>query len=71
VAYFVKVGPASLEGSTLRINAIPPRSKFPIKVTVVAYQWGRAVEPKVQTAVPVEQTFMISLAPGGTRPQTK
>jgi hypothetical protein len=30
-----------------------------VKVTVVAYQWGRTIAPLVQSAEPVEQTFWI------------
>ena len=31
----------------------------PIKITVAAWQYGRAVEPKIQTAPPVFQSFNI------------
>jgi hypothetical protein len=30
-----------------------PRAKFPVKVTVRAYQFGRLAEPKIQSAAPV------------------
>jgi hypothetical protein len=43
----------------LRFTAIPPRSRFPVKVTVVAWQWGRSIEPKLKSADPVERTFWI------------
>jgi hypothetical protein len=59
VHYFVREGPAEVDGATLRLTAIPPRAKFPVKVTVVAWQWGRAAGPKVKTAERVEQTFQI------------
>jgi pimeloyl-ACP methyl ester carboxylesterase len=59
VEYFVLSGPAEVKGKTLKLTAIPPRSKFPVKVTVVACQWGRSVEPLFQSAKPVEQTFEI------------
>jgi len=59
VSYYVREGPAEVDGSTLRLTAIPPRSVFPVKATVVAWQWGRSSEPCVQTAEPVEQTFII------------
>ena len=59
VFFYVREGPAVMEGNTLRFTAIPPRAKFPIKVTVVAWQWGRCVEPKVQSATPVERTLSI------------
>ena len=59
VEYFVRQGPAELEGTRLKFTPIPPRAKFPIKVTVTAYQWGRPLEPLVQSAQPVEQTFLL------------
>jgi hypothetical protein len=60
VYYNVREGPAEVEGNALRTTAIPPRAKFPMKVTVVAWQYGRGIEPKVQTAAPVERTFQIT-----------
>jgi hypothetical protein len=59
VSYYVRDGPADVEGDILRITPIPPRSKIPINITVVAWQWGRMTEPKVQTAATVEITFNI------------
>jgi hypothetical protein len=59
VHYFVREGPAEIDGDELKFTAIPPRAKFPVKVTVVARQYGRSTEPKLQTAVPVERTFLI------------
>lgn len=62
VYYYVREGPAEVyEGKfpELFLKDIPPRSKFPLKVTVVAWQWGRAVEPKIKMAEPVERTFSI------------
>lgn len=61
VSYYVREGPAevSLDG-TLSFTPIPARAKFPIQVTVVACQWGRSIDPKVQTAEPVIQTFSIN-----------
>jgi len=53
----VKEGPAEIEGNKLVFTRIPPRSKFPLKVTVVAWQYGLAGE--VQTAEPVERSFFI------------
>ena len=59
VSYYVRNGPAEVKGDRLVFTPIPPRAKFPVKVTVVAYQWGRSIEPLAQTATPVEQTLMI------------
>jgi len=56
VRYYVREGPAEVEGDTLKLTTLPPRAKFPVKVTVVAWQWGN---PEVNTAAPVERTFSI------------
>ncbi len=58
VGYYVKEGPAELQGDKLVLTQIPPRAKFPVKVTVVAWQFG--LQGKVQSATPVEQTFYIT-----------
>ncbi|MDR3652804.1 MAG: T9SS type A sorting domain-containing protein [Paludibacter sp.] len=72
VQYFIKEGPAQLLGNKLVFTQIPPSSKYPVKVTVVAWQWGRdaglasRVASKapyagqtVQTATPIENTFYV------------
>jgi hypothetical protein len=59
--YYVREGPAEVdEKGTLTFTAIPPRSKYPIPVTVVAWQWGRSIDPLIQSAKPVERTFSIT-----------
>ena len=60
VHFFVREGPAELNGKILRLVAAPPRSKFPMHVTVVAWQWGRSVAPLVKSAAMVEQSFEIN-----------
>jgi hypothetical protein len=60
VYYYVREGPAEVNGDELTFTPLPPRAKFPVTVTVVAWQWGRATEPKLATADPVEQTFSIT-----------
>jgi hypothetical protein len=60
VYYFVREGPAEIDGDVLKFTAIPPRAKFPVKVTVVAWQYGRSSEPKLKTAPPVERNFLIT-----------
>lgn len=57
VSYYVKEGPAHLEDNMLYFTKIPPRTKFPIKITVVAWQYGIAGE--LQSAEPVGQSFYI------------
>ena len=59
VQYYVREGPAEVEGDTLRFTPSPPRSRLPIEVTVVAWQPGRGTEPQIQRALPVERTFHI------------
>ena len=50
-------GPAEIRGNKVIFTQIPPRSRYPLKVTVVAWQYG--IAGKVQTAEPVERTFFI------------
>ena len=70
VSYYIREGPAEVaQDGTLKLLPIPPRAKYPVKVTVVATQWGRSIEPKLQTADPVEKTFSITApGPGQTQP---
>lgn len=57
VYFYVKEGPVELQDSNLVFTKIPPKSKFPMKVTVVAWQYG--ISGKVQSAEPMEQSFYI------------
>jgi hypothetical protein len=59
VRFFVLEGPAEIVSDELRFTKIPPRAKFPMKVTVVAWQYGRSNEPKLKSAAPVGRTFNI------------
>jgi hypothetical protein len=59
VQFFVASGPAMINGDTLTFDKIPIRAKFPIRVRVSAFQWGRPNDPKVQSAGPVTQEFFI------------
>jgi hypothetical protein len=56
VQYFVREGPAVVNGSKVVLTQIPPRSKFPVKVTIVAWQYGTNA---IRSAQPVEQSFYI------------
>jgi hypothetical protein len=60
VYYFVREGPAEVTDGLLQLTPIPPRAKFPVKVTVVAWQFGSATDPKWQTAAPIARTFEIT-----------
>ncbi|MGB3065557.1 hypothetical protein [Sphingobacterium thalpophilum] len=57
VAYYVKAGPATIQGDRLKLTAIPPRAKYPIKVSVTAWQYGQ--KGTIQSAEPVERYFYI------------
>lgn len=59
VEFYVSHGPAVVENGKLRIAELPARATFPMAVKVVAYQFGRGVEPRVKTAVPVERVLRI------------
>jgi hypothetical protein len=59
VQYYVRSGPAYIEGNQLIFTPIPPGADYPVKVTVVAWQYGSMTEPKVQSAEAVTQSFMI------------
>lgn len=58
VYYYVKEGPALVRGNKLLFTGIPPRAKLPIRVTVVAWQYG--ISGRVQSAKPIEQFMYIS-----------
>jgi hypothetical protein len=64
VYFYVREGAAEMAGDTLRLTQLPPRTKFPVRVTVVAWQYGRSTEPKLKTAEPVERTFFITQPAG-------
>jgi hypothetical protein len=61
VHYYVREGPAEVsDDGVLTFTALPRRARFPIEVTVVAWQWGRAAEPRLRSAPPVERRFLIT-----------
>jgi hypothetical protein len=59
VYYYVREGPAEVDGDVLKFTGIPPRAKLPVRVTVVAWQYGRTVEPALNSAEPVVQSFFV------------
>jgi hypothetical protein len=58
VEFFVRAGPAVVHGDELVFTPNPPRAKFPVAVTVAAWQFGCAGDAPVKTEI-VEQTFNI------------
>jgi len=59
VHYYVQNGPAVIQGDKIVLTKIPSRSKFPIQITVVAWQYGTSNQPQIQSAAPVSQTFYV------------
>jgi hypothetical protein len=60
VHYFIREGPAEIDGDVLKFLPVPPRAKFPVKITVVAWQYGGSAAPKLKSAPPVERVFNIA-----------
>jgi hypothetical protein len=60
VQFYVREGPAVISENSIVFSTIPPSSKFPVKVTIVAWQYGSNSEPKLRSAEPVEQSFYIT-----------
>jgi hypothetical protein len=40
---------------------------MPIKITVVAWQWGRSIKPRLKTAEPAERSFNLIASPQAQR----
>jgi hypothetical protein len=59
VEFYVAYGPARIENGRLVVAEIPRRARFPIEIKVVAYQVGRALDPKVRAATPVERVIRL------------
>lgn len=59
VGFYVREGPAFVRDGMLHLTPMPSRAKFPVKITVVAWQLGRGAGPKIRAAAPVERTFLL------------
>lgn len=59
VYYYINGGPAVIEGNKLLFSTIPPKAKYPVKISVVAWQPGTMTPPSYQSAEPIERTFYI------------
>ncbi len=61
VQFFVISGPVKLaaDNRTLQFLPVPPQAKFPMKVIIGAYQWGRSIHPRVKSVGPVVRDFEI------------
>jgi hypothetical protein len=58
VEFYVVRGPAEVKGAMLELSVPPPRARYPVRVTVVAFQ--RGYPGKWQSAPAVEQTFLLT-----------
>ena len=58
IEYYIKEGPASIKDGNIIINRIPVKAAFPLKVTVVAWQYGKKGD--YSSADPVENSFYIT-----------
>jgi hypothetical protein len=58
VGFYVKEGPAIIQNNIIQLTSIPPKAKYPLKVTVVAWQYG--IAGKIKSATPIENTFYIN-----------
>ncbi len=59
VEYYIDYGPAYLMDGVLHFTELPKCTAGPVEVKVTAYQYGRKIEPKIQSAEPVSRTFKI------------
>lgn len=60
VGFYAECGPVKVVGDCLIFEKLPPKTKFPVKVSVIAWQYGRTGEDPIQTAEPVRQTFLLT-----------
>lgn len=60
VQYYVKSGPAIIKGNQLFFTQVPEKSRYPVKVIVVACQYGRITSPLISSALPVSRVFYIT-----------
>ncbi len=58
VRYYVREGPAEIDGDRLRFTDIPVRAKWPMRITVVAWQYG--IAGKVKSADPIERSVELT-----------
>lgn len=58
VEYYVEQGAAHIEGDRLIFDEMPPRAKLPMKVEVIAWQYG--IDGKWQSAESVSREFYIT-----------
>jgi hypothetical protein len=60
VQFYVVSGPASIQGDALSFGPLPALTKWPLRIRVAAFQWGRTTGAPVQSAGPATQEFFIT-----------
>ena len=60
VEYYVEYGPAYLKDGELILTDIPAGARYPVEVSVVAWQYGNSGSPQLQSALPVNRKFKIT-----------
>ncbi len=60
VRYHIVHGPAVIKDGELHLADVPARADDTLEIKVVAYQWGSMVEPRVQSAEPVERIIEVT-----------
>jgi len=63
VHFTVIDGPAIIKDDTLYLTPVPPKARYPMKVTVAAWQYGRSAEPEVQSAPVIVRRFYLQRHP--------
>ena len=58
VYYYIKEGAAEIVDNQIVFTKMPPRTRLPHKITVVAWQYG--IAGKIQTAEAIEQSFYVN-----------
>jgi hypothetical protein len=59
VRFCVVEGPVTIRGDSLLWNKLPPRARYPVKVTIAAWQYGSSAGPKIRSAAVVMRSFYI------------
>jgi hypothetical protein len=60
VRFIVRSGAAIVRDGKLELADVPHRAAWPLAIEVMAYQYGSAVEPLVQSAEPVRRTVLVT-----------
>jgi pimeloyl-ACP methyl ester carboxylesterase len=76
VEFYVAYGPGRIRQGRLEVAELPRRAPGPLEIKVVAWQFGRRLEPQVAPAVPVARSVTVNPPPamgagGGVTPAVR